>query len=1626
MAANNTQDVELRIRATNYSRKTTDEVVAALNQMTAAQQQQIESAKNGTTTVAQLESSYQKLENAVKALVGQNSVIKLFQSQSQAVTDLEAKLASARKAQQDFQAASAANPGKTYAAFMSERMSAYLQSEGSQAAAMKRISTEWAAFKAQAAASGSAAVEGDAKKLAAAVAAAEKELARAQARAETTKARLSEFGIAANEVAAAQQKIVTAVNGANAALERQEAAILANDANAAARKAAAEMIAQRELQIRVDNQFAAAERDLAAALQAERAAQQAANQAANDRQRERQVEVDVLFARAQREAAEELNRKTAALNAQRVAMRAAADEAERMTRAASSTARGTGPVSTPNLAGQIRDIANPADAAVRSVTGIEQAVAGLENRVRSIRGPVQGYREAMDEATRAQRSLQAVAANVDAYNRQQAAIRAAGTEFGRNQAAVRALVAELRSGNAGDDITTRLQRAQSTMQQSAQRLGALRTEARAMQAALQAAGIDTNNLTAAEQRLVQQATRAAAAVNALTRAFQQNGGAAGQSGSVIWRWFGSEGGRTTLSFMQRMRGELLGMTTSFIGLQAAVNLANKTLEAYNETQKIMNRLLVVNQGDMAKARRDYDYLQQQADRIGVSFTKVAPAFAKFAIAANLAGMNTQQTRYIFEGFATATARLGLSAIDTERVFKAIEQMFNKGKVSAEELTQQLGDAMPGALNQFAKAQGVSVAEFMKLMEQGKIGPEIMVKVAKQLQDTYGTIGNGTANLAQAQARFENATNRFLNNTAKGGFVEAYQGLLDKLTRMLNDGTADKFAQQLSTAFKAVIDVIAFLSDNIDTLKFALTALIGVQVLKWLVALPALFRLVKVEVVLLRAQITGLMAAMSATAVAGLTRALGAAGLAGVVTRLTPLLVTLRGALLAVGTAIPILGAAVLAVEGLMYALDKYDESRQGDLAKTIDASTKAMQEAGRAQVAYQKAKNTADEARAKAHYERMRQLAEDAAKRQNAAIAAARDSSGIMNDPNGTVAAALSRQSRSELPSADGGNAGGATAYPGDPDNPARRELELKKKLEADGEKIERQFRLQRLRANKGELAERLEIIKEPYDEMKKQYRESTKDDEEYNRAVAKIDAAYAKAAQLERQKYANDRAKGDENEAKRRVELAAKIKDDIAEIEADINKRKFEMDPTEPFEKRRKARVEAIGHAYDELNGRIIKQMGLDKTAAEENRKKLNGLKEQRKDLEDQNAYRDEANRLMDEYNKKQGVLRTNIDAIKAEVDAGVISQETATARINDQIKLLGPGIEQAGQSALEFAVMASNMLDPTRFAEIVASVRRGTAEFNTDRMVAVNNLNSAQQQLNDLLAEEAREIERINVQRKLGAITPEQEIDAMNAVTQKYATSIQFMAQELLKFVEIVRTAGGMSPEQLAAIEASASRVLQTSQAGIVQAQQWQTTLVQGIAQHGVTAFEQMADAIGKVITGQQGIKEGFKGMLGAAAQFFAGLMRDIAAAILKMMILKALQSMGGGIGAAASAAMGAGAQHTGGVTGFNRSGSKVLPAAVFEAAPRYHTGGIAGLQPNEVPAVLEKGEEVLTRDDPRHILNGGGGSNAEAVPQRFVLVDDRKGVAEAMASSAGEKVTLVHLKNNLPTLKQWMGAR
>jgi murein DD-endopeptidase MepM/ murein hydrolase activator NlpD len=134
-----------------------------------------------------------------------------------------------------------------------------------------------------------------------------------------------------------------------------------------------------------------------------------------------------------------------------------------------------------------------------------------------------------------------------------------------------------------------------------------------------------------------------------------------------------------------------------------------------------------------------------------------------------------------------------------------------------------------------------------------------------------------------------------------------------------------------------------------------------------------------------------------------------------------------------------------------------------------------------------------------------------------------------------------------------------------------------------------------------------------------------------------------------------------------------------------------------------------------------------------------------------------------------------------------------------------------------------------------------------------------------------------------------------------------------------------------------------------------------------------------------------------------------------------LFAANSVGVGGGGGGLAALAAGVFHDGGIAG---AGSRMrsAPPAWFANAARFHGGGVIGLGAREIPAILERGEEVLRRDDPRHILNGVGVGGSSAIPAettvnlKNVNVFDAADVLEkGLSSRVGQKVLLNYVRAN-----------
>ena len=123
-------------------------------------------------------------------------------------------------------------------------------------------------------------------------------------------------------------------------------------------------------------------------------------------------------------------------------------------------------------------------------------------------------------------------------------------------------------------------------------------------------------------------------------------------------------------------------------------------------------------------------------------------------------------------------------------------------------------------------------------------------------------------------------------------------------------------------------------------------------------------------------------------------------------------------------------------------------------------------------------------------------------------------------------------------------------------------------------------------------------------------------------------------------------------------------------------------------------------------------------------------------------------------------------------------------------------------------------------------------------------------------------------------------------------------------------------------------------------------------------VGAFRSAEDAIGNFVkTG----KLDFSSLV-------TSMIADLAKLGARRFILGPLAGvLSGALGSGAVGQALAGVFHEGGMVGAGGV-TRAVPAAAFLGAPRMHSGGWAGLAADEVPAILQRGERVLSRDEAR----------------------------------------------------------
>ncbi|PZQ95193.1 MAG: hypothetical protein DI533_20290 [Cereibacter sphaeroides] len=295
--------------------------------------------------------------------------------------------------------------------------------------------------------------------------------------------------------------------------------------------------------------------------------------------------------------------------------------------------------------------------------------------------------------------------------------------------------------------------------------------------------------------------------------------------------------RQAMSWTQRLRGEVLSLISAYGGIYGVINLLGQVVTAYQTLEAAQSRLNVAFNGDQTQVGKELDYIRRMANRLGIELGTLSTEYSKFAVATQGTALQGERTRKIFTAVAEAARVNKSSNEELQGVFTALTQIVSKGAVQMEELRQQLGDRLPGAIQLMASALGVGTQELIKMMEQGQVTAEALVPFADKMSEKFGPgLAKALTSTSAELGRFSNAAQQAMIVFANAGFIEAFNNLLRTMTETLKSADFLSFAQRASAAFGLVIDAIGFLIKNFRLVIAVATAFTAVKILPFLTAL----------------------------------------------------------------------------------------------------------------------------------------------------------------------------------------------------------------------------------------------------------------------------------------------------------------------------------------------------------------------------------------------------------------------------------------------------------------------------------------------------------------------------------------------------------------------------------------------------------------------------------------------------------------------------------------------------------------------------------------------------------------------------------------------------------------------
>lgn len=299
--------------------------------------------------------------------------------------------------------------------------------------------------------------------------------------------------------------------------------------------------------------------------------------------------------------------------------------------------------------------------------------------------------------------------------------------------------------------------------------------------------------------------------------------------------------RSTGSFLATLRDFTVGMA----GLRYAV------LDFYT----IFLRLPLA----IVKTGGEFERLRTQLEGVSTAIDKVADAkklegfvtalalnspFQIQALTESMVRLKTagiDPTNGSLLALTDAIAKTGGNSETLKRASVAIAQMAGKGVISMEELRQQLGEAVPNAIQVMSRSLGLSVAELTKLVSEGKISSEALKYFFIQLAlETQGAgekmMQTLPGQLEVLQTKIQLFFKEISGDSADpDSFLSIFKDQVKDLNEALSSSEGRVFAKDIGEALKgitlSIADAIRFMvewRDEIGTTAKVLVSLFAIK------------------------------------------------------------------------------------------------------------------------------------------------------------------------------------------------------------------------------------------------------------------------------------------------------------------------------------------------------------------------------------------------------------------------------------------------------------------------------------------------------------------------------------------------------------------------------------------------------------------------------------------------------------------------------------------------------------------------------------------------------------------------------------------------------------------------------